>query len=393
MPHALWRRRRRRPVVLLRCGIWGAWLCNPAAAESRVCAAVSSLAASVSPPVACGNEDFRVGSSELENVSTHSANVEVDAEFFWRHGFLHIREFVDNAEVAGLRAALSTLLDAWEPPTGLSATASLSLRSSNEQNSSQQVDHTFMLESATQASFFLEKGALDLERGVLRQGVSKRRAVRKVGHALHLAPGAFQDFVRSPKVARLAAALGWRSAAIAQTQYRIVPGTAAGVDRHQDSTALYTEPPSVLALWLALEDADQANGCLQVRLGSHVEPIRERLVRRACEACAGGSVQLAFERLQHAEGSIETPRGDDTFTALEVAKGDLIVMHGALEHLSVPGDFPDRSRESLQVHLVDTNARWPPDNWLQYPAGEQFMPLWPTQFTPWRRSSPRPGEV
>lgn len=309
---------------------------------------------------------------------------EVDAEAFWKSGFLHLRGFAGDAEVAGLRAAMASMLDAWEPPTGPAVTASLSVRGSSGPNGTAEADHSFMLASATRASFFLEGGAVDARLGALKPGIPKRFAVRKVGHALHLAEGAFQDFVRSPKVARLAAALGWHSAVVVQTQYRIVPAEGAGVDRHQDSTAVYTDPPSALAMWLALEDADEANGCLQVRVGSHVEPIRERLVRRGCEACKGGSVQLVFEPMQHNSSGCESPsQGEEHFTPLRVSGGDLIVMHGALEHLSAPGRLVDRSRESLQVHVVDANARWPPGNWLQYPVGERFMPLWPVEFTPW----------
>ena len=40
---------------------------------------------------------------------------------------------------------------------------------------------------------------------------------------------------------------------------------------HQDSTFLYTDPPSVIGLWLALEDATVENGCLFSQPGSHLE--------------------------------------------------------------------------------------------------------------------------
>jgi ectoine hydroxylase-related dioxygenase (phytanoyl-CoA dioxygenase family) len=38
---------------------------------------------------------------------------------------------------------------------------------------------------------------------------------------------------------------------------------------HQDSTFLYTDPPSCVGLWLALEDATRANGCLWGLKGIH----------------------------------------------------------------------------------------------------------------------------
>merc|ERR1719456_925412 len=102
-------------------------------------------------------------------------------------------------------------------------------------------------------------------------------------------------------------ALGLRQPAVAQSLYRLAPPLAAGVDRHQDSTMLYTEPPTCLGFWLALEDTDKTNGCLRVRDGSHNEPIRERLVRRPRKG--GTGVQLVFEKF--ANGSQAAPAPDD----------------------------------------------------------------------------------
>merc|ERR1711953_617071 len=93
--------------------------------------------------------------------------------------------------------------------------------------------------------------------------------------------------------------------------------------------------------------------------------IRERLVRRSGPS---GDVRLVFEKHDNASTA-----PDSAFTPIEVASGDLLVMHGSLEHLSASNISPGRSRESLQVHIVDTGARWPPDNWLQYPPGMEFM--------------------
>lgn len=38
---------------------------------------------------------------------------------------------------------------------------------------------------------------------------------------------------------------------------------------HQDSTFLYTEPPTCIGLWMPLEDATEENGCLWFVPGSH----------------------------------------------------------------------------------------------------------------------------
>ncbi|GFT69369.1 phytanoyl-CoA dioxygenase 1, partial [Nephila pilipes] len=38
---------------------------------------------------------------------------------------------------------------------------------------------------------------------------------------------------------------------------------------HQDSTFLYTDPPTCIGLWFPLEDATIENGCLWYVPGSH----------------------------------------------------------------------------------------------------------------------------
>jgi len=325
----------------------------------------------------------------------------IDVDLFWRQGFLWIPGFINESEVAEIRRAMAELIDQWVPPTSsgapgatssaastsplrpagnasanVSANASASSSSSSSSSAAapagaEERNHSFMLDSATKASLFLEAGAVNAD-GSLPEGADKRGAVRKVAHGLHLVPGPWRDFVHSPKVARLAQALGWRKPLVAQTLYRLARPNSAGVDRHQDSVTLYTEPPSVLGIWLALEDADESNGCLRVLPGSHRGPIRERLVRRSSGNCSGEgcAVHLTFERLSNA-----TSAPPSEFEPLKTRAGDVLVMHGTTEHFSEASTDASRSRESLQVHLVEKTSRWPEDNWLQYPPGMAFEEL------------------
>lgn len=296
-----------------------------------------------------------------------------DVAQFARQGYLQLRGFASQDMVARMRSSMAEMIDAWDLPANGSdamATFKASLALRSRQSDGDSPDHSFMLESATKASVFVEPRAVDLEAGMLRPGISKRHAVRKVGHALHLAPGPFRDFSTSPKVAALARALGHNRPAVAQSLYRLVPPLAAGVDRHQDSGVLYTEPPTCLGFWLALEDTNKTNSCVRARGGSHLEPLRERLVRRPGP---DGKVQLVFEKL-FTEASAPP---ESHFTPLEVSSGDLVVIHGTLDHVSLAGTAREGTRESFQVHIVDTDARWPSDNWLQYPPGLSFTPLVP----------------
>src|SRR3546814_2582107 len=95
---------------------------------------------------------------------------------------------------------------------------------------------------------------------------------------------------------------------------------------HQDSTFLYTEPPSVVGLWFALEDATLENGCLWALPGGHNGPLRERWRRRAP---AEGEAAMTMERLDAAPWP-------DEGVPLEVSKGTLVVLHGKLPHGSGP---------------------------------------------------------
>lgn len=66
-------------------------------------------------------------------------------------------------------------------------------------------------------------------------------------------------------------------------------GLGGEVVPHQDSSFLYTQPESVVGLWLAIEDADVSNGCLWALPGSHTGALSRRMtvseVRHARLSC------------------------------------------------------------------------------------------------------------
>lgn len=47
------------------------------------------------------------------------------------------------------------------------------------------------------------------------------------------------------------------------------PAIGGAVPHHNDSTFLYTDPPSAIGFWFALEDCTRDNGCLSFMPGSH----------------------------------------------------------------------------------------------------------------------------
>lgn len=58
------------------------------------------------------------------------------------------------------------------------------------------------------------------------------------------------------------------------------PQIGGKVPEHNDSTFLYTDPPSAVGFWFALEDCTPSNGALSFFPGSHkTSPISSRFIR------------------------------------------------------------------------------------------------------------------
>ena len=62
------------------------------------------------------------------------------------------------------------------------------------------------------------------------------------------------------------------------------------------------------------------------------------------------------------------------FVPLPVRAGDLVLIHGQVDHLSLPNSS-GKSRHTFQLHMVEgaaAGATWHPRNWLQYAGGKPF---------------------
>jgi phytanoyl-CoA hydroxylase len=127
------------------------------------------------------------------------------------------------------------------------------------------------------------------------------------------------------------------------------PEIGGEVVLHQDATFLYTEPVSVMGLWVALEDATQENGCMWALPGGHRAGLKRRFKR------AGRGV--AFDELD------PTPFSDEE-VPLEAPQGTVVVLHGLLPHRSGANRSP-RSRLAYSLHVIEAGARYPEDNWLR----------------------------
>jgi phytanoyl-CoA hydroxylase len=263
-----------------------------------------------------------------------------------RDGFLVLPDLYSASEISALRTRMAEMIDDFDPTTVSTVFSTTEGTHAQDQ---------YFLSSGGATRFFFEAGALD-QNGVLQ--VPKTEALNKVGHAMHDLDPVFSTFSRAPQIAELVADLGMAEALVLQSMYIFKqPRIGGEVNWHCDHSFLWTEPQSVVGLWIALEDATLENGCLWAVPGGHVLPAKNRFRRH------GDGTRM--------EVLDESPYDTSQAVPLEVKAGTVIVLHGTLPHASAP-NTSDKSRHAYTLHILDSSADYPADNWLQRPAE---MPL------------------
>ncbi len=126
-----------------------------------------------------------------------------------------------------------------------------------------------------------------------------------------------------------------------QTMLYFKPPGARGQALHQDNFYLRAEPGTCMAAWMALDDCDEANGCMQVLPGSHTWPI-------LCTTKADTSVSFT-------DVTVPVPPGH-TVQPIVMHAGDVLFFNGALVHGSFPNTTIDRFRRALIGHYIEGAA-------------------------------------
>ncbi|MFZ9731453.1 MAG: phytanoyl-CoA dioxygenase family protein [Ilumatobacteraceae bacterium] len=217
----------------------------------------------------------------------------------------------------------------------------------------QHASDDYFLSSGEQIRCFFEKDAFD-EDGRLRN--EAHLSLNKLGHAMHDLDPVFDSFSRTPELAAVAHDIGMNDPLLLQSMYIFKQAHIGGeVTCHTDHTYLWTEPKSVVGFWFAIDDATQENGCMWAVPGGHRLPVRSR------------------SRLNESRTTTVTdvldpePYPLDNLVCLEAKRGTLVLLDGAVPHLSA-ANTSDKPRHAYTIHAIDGVASYLDDNWLQRPS-------------------------
>lgn len=236
-------------------------------------------------------------------------------------GFLVIPGFKSADEIAALRARAGEIVAAADgsTPASIFTTGADSERRD-----------AYFMESGEAVRCFFEPDGI---------------TINKIGHAMHDLDPVFESFSRDARLTGIAYGVGLREPLVYQSMYIFKqPRVGGEINWHQDASFFDTDPPSVVAFWFALENADRNNGCLWVQPGGHRTPLRQRFIAGNGKAKLNEIDATPWPTLDQAR-------------PVEVETGTLVVFSGMLPHYSAQ-NTSDHSRHAYTLHAVDARASY-----------------------------------
>lgn len=181
----------------------------------------------------------------------------------------------------------------------------------------------------------------------------RERCVVRLGHGLHVDDDVFRRAAAHPAiVGALASVIPAPICIVDSVIFYKQPFVGSELSPHQDASYLRTEPETLYAGWIALDDADDSNGCLRVVPGSHRAALHERPAVSS-------------------SGRVDRPPPLDPELAsasrpLEVARGSVVIYHGRLYHGSGANRSP-RPRRAFVAHYASARSEWLSSNLFARP--------------------------
>ena len=233
---------------------------------------------------------------------------DANAAFYRDHGFLLARDLLPAEEVAGIRSEAAAVLRG------------------------ERGDIEGLLD--------LPAGASDLE--VL--------AAYNAVHFPHKVSDGLLEVVTHPAIAGvLQAVIGPNVKCMQSMLFTKGPGKP-GQSWHQDEYFIPTRDRSLTGVWIAVDDADEDNGCLWVVPGSH----RPAVIRRR--------VPYSGDQFGDADTTELSDADLEAAVPVPVPSGSVLFFDGHLFHASNRNTTDDRTRVALVLHTMSAESMLPWDN-------------------------------
>jgi phytanoyl-CoA hydroxylase len=184
-------------------------------------------------------------------------------------------------------------------------------------------------------------------------------------HMLSRVEPAAERGMLHPRILDVAEALIGPDVYALQSMMFLNPPGRGGQGWHQDSCYIKTHPDTLIGAWIALEKADEDNGCLWVVPGSNHEPVYPP------EEIGGGNVHAlnafrdlnAVRNVSHLDDEVNTlsqiVASYPPAVPVMLEAGDVLFFHSHLFHRSYPNRTIDRYRRSYVCHYCNARS-WVP---------------------------------
>jgi hypothetical protein len=178
-------------------------------------------------------------------------------------------------------------------------------------------------------------------------------------HMLHRHLEVEERYLLHPRVLDVLEALIGPDVMAMQTMYFVKAPGGAGQGYHQDSYYIPTYPDTLCGAWIAVDPADEVNGCLWLTPGSQNEPIYPT-EDRVGQNHANLHDLAVVENVSDMDTEVNTlsriaARYEGREVPAVAEPGDVVFFGGHILHRSHPNRSPDRFRRALVCHYA--NAR------------------------------------
>lgn len=267
-------------------------------------------------------------------------------------GFKHIAAALDPDLIDELQARIQH----WVDTLDLGETTAVFSTQADAQTRDQ-----YFLDSARGIAAFLEADSVDDNGQLIRP---RDQSINKIGHAMHDLDPVFARLGRHPVLVETLKQIANEPWALMQSMVIMKPpGIGGEVRWHQDGTFLIDRDESVIGIWIALEDADPDNACLQFKVDGHRDPLKE--IYEVDHATGHNAIRPLAD--------LAWPDEDGSETVFAPCKaGDALVFGGRIPHASTQNQS-GRSRRAMTLHFRRASSPWSPTNWLQRHGLPDFL--------------------